>query len=218
MANMVARSGLIRQFLLVKVDVEGKSRIFRTIRIFDTVYPQLTPIVKVGADCCARRFLVASIGGERASRREGEIHERSEFHGVHSQGTTDADTALVGCSIGWMHGMGERWYGRRSATGDAVEWEPRSGGAGCAAESIPIVWTGSAILRRNAPCGVSSECQCLAECFTIRGASGGFHILRGWLLVQSPVAGKSQVLFLCRSVNWPYPKYKFGVDRGTERE
>lgn len=61
-----------------------------------------------------------------ARRRTGFVMRRRNsqmfrVHGVQSQGTTDADTALVGNTHWWMDGIGWRRHGQSPATDGAYK-------------------------------------------------------------------------------------------------
>ena len=134
------------------------------------------------ADTSVRRRMLRPLSHRCVGRRRTGFSARRRdsrtfrVHGVHSQGTTDADTALVGCSFGWMHGIGRRRHSRRTATDDAIEWKPGPSGIGDATESIQhIVWAGSAKLFRDGIGRISAGRKRLAEYLAVRRATGGFH-------------------------------------------
>ena len=136
------------------------------------------------ADTSVRRGMLRPLSHRCVGRRRTGFSARRRdsrtfrVHGVHSQGTTDADTALVGDSFGWMHGIGRRGDNLRSATDDAIEWKPGPSGIRDATESIQhIVWTGSAILPGTGISRVSARRKRVAEYLAVCRSSGGFHCI-----------------------------------------
>ena len=83
------------------------------------------------ADTSAKRRLLRPLSHRCVrKRRTGFPARRRDWHtfrvhGVHSQGTTDADTSLVGGTYEWIFGVGRRWHGHSPATGNAHQRKSR---------------------------------------------------------------------------------------------
>ncbi len=103
-------------------------------------------------------------------QRRGSLSFR--VHGVHCQGTTDADTALVGSNYERMHGIDRDRHGRSPARAHAVQWKSGPSRHGNAPASVQLnVRTGSTWRTRRESSGVSAWCEPVARRFALHGTA-----------------------------------------------
>jgi hypothetical protein len=105
-----------------------------------------------------------------STRRRDSLSFRA--HGVHCQGTTDADTALVNSTYEWMDGVGRDRYGCRTATVWILQYQSRSSWHGNASRAIQHVLRADATGHgQRESTGISAGGKSLAGGFTLWRAS-----------------------------------------------